>query len=104
MSPLAGVNDLAAADRNGIGAGAVAAFLGRDADRAPLYAEASPIALLPLGVPVLLVHGDRDTNVPLSQTDDYAAAARGAGDFVEVQPVEGGDHFVLIDIRAPGPT
>ena len=94
---LAGVNDLAAADRNGIGAGAVAAFLGRDADRAPLYAEASPIALLPLGVPVLLVHGDRDTNVPLSQTDDYAAAARGAGDFVEVQPVEGGDHFVLID-------
>ncbi|MCH8992006.1 MAG: prolyl oligopeptidase family serine peptidase, partial [Acidobacteria bacterium] len=50
-----------------------------------------------VGVPVLLVHGDRDTNVPPSQTDDYAAAARGAGDFVEVQPVEGGDHFVLID-------
>lgn len=53
--------------------------------------------LLPLGVPVLLVHGDRDGNVPLSQTVDYAAAARDAGDFVEVQPVAGGDHFVVID-------
>ena len=50
-----------------------------------------------MAVPVLLVHGDEDGNVPRSQTDDYAEAARGAGDFVEVQPVAGGDHFVVID-------
>jgi pimeloyl-ACP methyl ester carboxylesterase len=53
--------------------------------------------LLPLGVPVLLVHGHEDKNVPITQTDDYARAARASGDFVEVQSVPGGDHFVVID-------
>lgn len=94
---LAGVNDLATADRNGIGAGAVAAFLGRGEDRTALYAEASPMELTPLDVPILLVHGDKDRNVPISQTNDYATVARAAGDFVEVQPVPGGDHFIVID-------
>jgi acetyl esterase/lipase len=94
---LAGVNDLATADRSDLGAGAVATFLGRDADRTALYPEASPLELLPLGVSVLLVHGDEDKNVPISQTNDYAMAARASGDYVEVQTVSGGDHFVLID-------
>jgi acetyl esterase/lipase len=66
---LAGVNDL--------GAGEVARFLGRDVDRTALYPESSPAALLPLGIPVLLVHGDEDGNVPISQTDDYAGGGAG---------------------------
>jgi len=94
---LAGVNDLESADQNDLGGGAVEMFLGRDVDRTALYPESSPTALLPLGIPVLLVHGDEDTNVPISQTDDYAEAAREAGDVVEVLTVPGGDHFVVID-------
>jgi len=94
---LAGVNDLESADRNDLGAGAVERFLGRDVDRTALYPESSPAALLPLGIPVLLVHGDEDGNVPISQTNNYAAEARRAGDVVEVLTVPGGDHFVVID-------
>jgi len=94
---LAGVNDLESADQNDLGAGAVERFLGRDVDRTALYSESSAAALLPLGITVLLVHGDEDGNVPISQTSDYAAKAREAGDVVEVLTVPGGDHFVVID-------
>jgi len=79
------------------GNGAVAVFPGRDVDWMALYPEASPIELLPLNVPVLLGHGDEDKNVPISQTDGYAMVARASGDYVEVQTVSGGDHFVVID-------
>ena len=94
---LAGVNDLESADQADLGAGAVAMFLGRDVDRTAPYPESSPAALLPLGIPVLLVHGDEDSNVPISQTSNYATRAREAGDIVEELTVLGGDHFVVID-------
>ena len=94
---LSGVNDLESADQNNLGAGAVERFLGRNVDRNALYLESSPAALLPLGIPVLLVHGDEDGNVPISQSNDYASKAREAGEVVEVLTIPGGDHFVVID-------
>lgn len=95
---LAGVTDLEAAARAGTGQGAVPAFLGAEPDTAPaIYAEASPIRRLPLGVPTVLIHGDADGNVPIAQSRAYAAAARAAGDPCELHELAGGDHFELID-------
>jgi pimeloyl-ACP methyl ester carboxylesterase len=39
------------------------------------YAAASPARRLPLRVPALLVHGDRDDTVPAAMSRDFAAAA-----------------------------
>ena len=94
---LAGVADLEEADRFSLGGGAVASFLGRDLDRSRIYPEASPRALLPLGVAQLLVHGTEDRIVPSTQSERFASAASKAGDEVELTLVPGADHFQLID-------
>jgi acetyl esterase/lipase len=65
------------------------------------YAETSPIELLPLGVPVRLVHGNGDKVVPLAQSQVFAAAAKGRGDDARFVPVEGAGHFDLISPAAP---
>jgi pimeloyl-ACP methyl ester carboxylesterase len=39
------------------------------------YGVASPARRLPLRVPALLVHGDRDDTVPVQMSRDFAAAA-----------------------------
>jgi acetyl esterase/lipase len=90
----AGVLDLVAADGEGLGGGAVQAFLGHAASAAD--AGVDPRQELPLGVPVWCVHGTDDTIVPISQSRDYVTAATAAG--AEATMVEvAGDHFVVID-------
>lgn len=97
----AGVLDLRQAAADALGGGAVAEFLGGGPEDFPeRYAVASPAQRLPIGVPVLCVHGDRDGNVPLSQSQRYADAAAAVGDEVEVV-VADGDHFVVIDVGSP---
>jgi acetyl esterase/lipase len=99
---LAGVCDLHAGAAEGIGEGAVAEFLGASPDQAPdRYQLASPLARLPLGVAQLLVHGDADTRVPVSQSRAYAAAAAAAGDPVELVELPGVDHMAVIDPASP---
>lgn len=97
---LAGVTDLEAADRAGLGRGAVRELFG---DGGPptseLLAAASPIRRLPLGVPVLLIHGDADLNVPVQQSRVYAGAAQAAGDAVELRELPGAEHFEVVDPR-----
>src|SRR4051795_726263 len=94
----AGTPDLRAADRDGLGDGATAEFMGGHADERPdAYADASPIERLPLGVPQLLVHGEADDVVPPSQSSAYAEAARAAGDEVELVLRPDDDHFVHTD-------
>lgn len=44
------------------------------------YAQASPLALLPLGIPQWLVHGSKDPIVPLASVSAYALAAKQSGD------------------------
>ena len=97
---LAGVCDLTTAARLGLGAGAVAEFLGAGpADTR--YARADPMRRLPLGAPSLLVHGTADDRVPIEQSLAFAAAARAAGDECRLVTVDGADHFDLIDPRTP---
>ena len=90
----AGVLDLVAADRDGLGGGAVRAFLGHPAG--PADAEVDPRQHLPLAVPLWCVHARDDDTVPFSQSVDYVAAATAAGARAELVEVPG-DHFVVID-------
>jgi dipeptidyl aminopeptidase/acylaminoacyl peptidase len=68
-------------------------------DEPERYALANPIRRLPLGVPILLVHGDADETVPLRRSRDFAPAARAAGDDVELVEVRGADHRGVTDPR-----
>ncbi len=97
----AGVLDLLACAREGLGAGAAQAFLGGEPEQVPeRYDVASPAEHLPFGVPILCVHATGDGNVPIAQSQDFVAAARAAGDDAELATVEG-DHFVVIDPDDP---
>ena len=90
----AGVLDLVAADDEGLGGGAVAAFLGHRPG--PADADVDPFRQVPLDVPVWCVHGTGDGIVPISQSQAYVDAATAAGGTAELVEVEG-DHFVVID-------
>jgi acetyl esterase/lipase len=90
----AGVNDLAQAYRDAPG-GAVGWLMGGGPDDLPeRYAIADPIALVPLAIPVLLVHGTDDATVSVRRSRNYAQAARaggGAAELIEI-PGEAGRH------------
>jgi acetyl esterase/lipase len=89
----AGVLDLVDAAERGVGSGAVEDLLGGSPAEVPeRYALASPIARVPIGVPVVCVHGTDDANVPLRQSERFTAAS---GDRLVTLP--GADHFALID-------
>lgn len=97
----AAVAALADASREGLGGGAVDALLGGSPSQVPeRYAVADPLALLPVGVPVVCVHGDRDDVVPLTQSDTYVTAAQAAGDDATLVVVPGG-HFEHLNPRGP---
>lgn len=94
----AGVLDLVRGSAEGLGGGAVDAYLGGSPAQKPdAYAQASPIALLPLGVPSVCVHGTADTLVPISQSQDFVAAGLAAGDATELRVFDG-DHFGPITV------
>jgi len=93
----AGVLDLRQAAADQLGAGATQAFLGGEPNAVPqAYEEASPIEHLPLGIPVLCVHGTADDIVPIGQSRSFVERAVAAGDEAELAEVQG-DHFVVID-------
>jgi acetyl esterase/lipase len=76
-------------------------LLGGTPDEVPeRYAAADPMRGLPLGVPVLLVHGADDDTVPVRRSREYAAAARKAGDRVELVEPSPGGHMAHIDPRS----
>jgi acetyl esterase/lipase len=94
----AGVLDLVGGSRERLGDGAVDDFLGGSPTENPqAYAQASPLALVPLGVPSVCVHGTADVHVPLRQSEDFVEAARQAGDTTELQTFDG-DHFPPVDV------
>ncbi len=78
---------------------AVDQLMGGTPEQHPLrYAQASPLALLPLGLPQWLVAGALDPIVPLAGQSAYAQAARAAGDQVAVITEPDAGHF---DLAAP---
>jgi acetyl esterase/lipase len=87
----AGVNDLAQSWRE-VPEGVVGQLMGGGPDAVPeRYAIADPIALVPLSIPVLLVHGTEDATVSVRRSRNYAQAARAAGASVELVEIPGTD-------------
>jgi acetyl esterase/lipase len=77
-------------------------FLGGTPAEVPdRYALASPVALLPCGVPVIAVHGTADANVPLELSQRYVERAQAAGDPARLIVLEGVDHFTIFDPSTP---
>jgi acetyl esterase/lipase len=62
------------------------------------FAEGSPIELLPLGVPQIVIHGTDDDSVPYEMSERYVAKAGGEAELFTL-PATG--HFELIDPPAP---
>jgi acetyl esterase/lipase len=97
----AGLLDLVRGSEVGLRDGAVDAYLGGSPVQLPdAYAQASPIALLPLGVPTVCVHGTGDTLVPIEQSERFVAAAKRAGDSSDLRTFDG-DHFDPITVGTP---
>lgn len=95
---LAGVLDLNRASELFLGGGVTDKFMGCRPQECPeRYAEASPIQLLPFRVRQYLVHGMRDTIVPIELSERHYEAARGKGDPVDFVALQGIGHFELID-------
>jgi len=98
----AGVLDLRLASELRLSRGVVHRLLGGSPQQVPeRYAEASPVQRLPLGVPMLLVHGERDDTVPPTMSEQFAGAARAAGDRVELALVPGEGHYGHLDPANP---
>jgi acetyl esterase/lipase len=92
-----GIVDLEAVARDDGIEAYVVRWLGHPDEHPEVYAAADPSALLPLGVPALLVHGEADENVPPAMSVGFAARARAAGDDAEAVVVPGAGHFDHLD-------
>jgi acetyl esterase/lipase len=64
------------------------------------YAHASPMTLLPLGVPQVVVLGEYEEYVPLKFAQAYAQAAERMGDKVRLIVIAGVGHFEIASPRA----
>lgn len=97
--PIGALSDLRDAHARHLSDGGTAALdlVGGEPDEFPdRWDEASPIAGVPLPMPVVLVHGRHDDSVPIAQAEAYAAAATEAGGDARVVPVDA-DHFDVLD-------
>ena len=95
---LAGITDLRAygAAPGGCNASVTPLLGGTPAEVGARYDLVSPVSLVPLGVPVRLVHGALDRTVPPEQSHRFAERATAAGDDARVRLVEGAAHFDVV--------
>lgn len=70
---------------------------GRPDDVPGRYEEGSPQSLLPIEVPLVLIHGFLDVNVPIGVSMQFEAAAKLAGDKVLLKTIADAEHFSMID-------
>jgi acetyl esterase/lipase len=92
------VPDLIRGQATHVGHGVVEQLMGGPPSKFPeRYAAASPRALLPLGVPQLVVHGDADRIVPLELSRLYVEEAKAVHDTVTLDVLPGVGHFEHID-------
>ncbi|HXZ86324.1 MAG TPA: alpha/beta hydrolase [Myxococcota bacterium] len=79
------------------GGGVIEALLGGTERAVPAhYAEASAAALLPLGLPQVLVTGSDDRIMPPRAAAPYVRAAKDSGDVAELVEIRGASHFDLV--------
>lgn len=95
---LAGIPDLARAALALVCGGSPVDLMGGAPDRvSERYAQGSPSALIPLGVPQRLIHGAGDDLVPVAYVRPYESQAREAGDDVRMTIIPEVGHFELTD-------
>ena len=93
----AGIVDLRLAAQLEPSAEPTRALVGDPEVNQDVYALASPRERVPLGVPQLVLHGDRDETASLRISESYAAAATEAGDPCELRVLPRTGHFEHID-------
>jgi len=99
--PLAGALNLRQAWELQLSRGVVKQLIGGTPEQHPdRYAAGSPSELLPFGIRQILFHGTADDSVPYAISQDYADAARAAGDEVGLMTLPGAGHFETIDPRS----
>jgi acetyl esterase/lipase len=97
----AGVLNMAQALELELSDGAVRNFLGSSpADDGDRYRSADPLQLLPLSAPVVALHSESDSAVPLSCSTTFVNAALASGSPAELRLVPG-DHFAPITPGTP---
>jgi acetyl esterase/lipase len=95
---LAPISDLAKAYETRVGGRPVGELMGGDPSRYPeRYGAASPMAMLPLGVRQLILHGTADDAVPIELSRGYARASAEAGDEIELVELPGTGHMEFLD-------
>jgi acetyl esterase/lipase len=78
-------------------------FLGGMPNEVPThYANASPAALLPTGLPVIAIHGSKDDVVPPEISRHYVSLAQAAGDPAKLIMLDGVEHFTPFDPSTEG--
>lgn len=98
----AGVVNLRQAFHLNLSKGVVRRFLGgTPGDCGDRYALASPADRLPIGIPLLLVHGGLDDVVPASMSEEFAEAAELQGDDVTLSVHADEDHMGHVDPANP---
>jgi dipeptidyl aminopeptidase/acylaminoacyl peptidase len=90
----AGALDLHELSRLGTSDGVVHQLLDGTPDEVPQrYELTSPRRRLPIGAPMLLVHGVRDDDVPVHISREFATAATAAGDDCELVIIDDEGHY-----------
>jgi acetyl esterase/lipase len=90
----AGALDLHKLSRLGTSGGVVNELLeGTPAEVPHRYVMVSPARRLPVGVPLLAVHGERDGDVPVHVSREFAAAASAAGDDCALVVIDDESHY-----------
>ena len=104
LGPITDMREYQTRQKSSCGNTAIESVLGGlPADVPDRVALVSPMELLPLRVPTVLVAGDLDGVAPLASLNAYATAARLKGDRVQVFTSPGDGHFdVLAPFRASG--
>jgi acetyl esterase/lipase len=99
----AGVLDVTGTARAGLGGGAARALVGGEPDD-PAYAgrydRVDPMRLLPVGVPVHVLHSRGDGVIPFAQAAGYVRAARHAGADASLVEYDG-SHGLPMQPRSP---
>src|SRR5699024_7375251 len=64
------------------------------------YKESSPIEMIPLNIPQIIVHGAMDIHIPIGISEKYVNVAKKTEDQVVFLRLPEAEHFMLIDIQS----
>jgi dipeptidyl aminopeptidase/acylaminoacyl peptidase len=96
---LAGVSDVRKAWDLKLSSGVAGEFIGGPPEDFPAqYQAASPIELLPIETPQILIHGTEDKIVPYSMSEAFVTRSKNA----VLIPLPGAGHHEVITPSAPG--